>query len=235
MRGTIRRRLLVNAVADPDEAAHHLPAGLRPHVTRDGTVVGCCLLAIDRIRPATIPAALGVGLRAAAHRISVEWDDESGAPTVGVFVPLRHTDSLPARVLGGRWFPGVHRPASIQIAEDDSRLRWIVEPRGDEDLYGILVQAVVSVSEAGAPDGPIGRTCLGAAIGLSPDHHGVLEAARMEPEHRAAQPVDVTDLDSEFLAGFTSARPAPSYLMRVVEVTWTPAHAPRLAVREVSA
>jgi hypothetical protein len=234
IRGTIRRRLLVNALVDPDEAAGRLPVGLRPHVTGDGTVVGCCLLAIERIRPAGVPRVLGMGLRAAAHRISVEWDDESGT-AVGVYVPLRHTDSLPARLLGGRWFPGVHRRASIEIAEDDSRLRWIVEPRRDADLYEIRVEARVSPTEAAQPCEPIGGTCLAATVGLSPDFTGSLEAARMEPAHRAAQPVEVIDLDSEYLAGFTTARPATSYLMRDVDVIWTPAHAPRGVTREVPA
>jgi hypothetical protein len=228
IRGTIRRRLLINAVVDPDEAVRRLPAGLRPHVTANATVVGCCLLEIERIRPAGLPAVLGTGLRAAAHRISVDWDDESGV-TVGVYVPLRHTDSRPARMLGGRWFPGVHRPARIEIAEDDTRLRWAVESRGDANHYGIRVDALLSLSEAAEPCEPIGGACLAAAVGLSPDHHGMLEAARMEPEHQAALPVDVVDLDSGFLAGFVTARPAPSYLMRDVEVTWSRATAPRLA------
>ena len=60
IRGTIRRRLLVNAVVDPDEAARRLPVGLRPHVTALGTVVGCCLLEIDRIRPAYLPERAGM-------------------------------------------------------------------------------------------------------------------------------------------------------------------------------
>src|SRR2546422_10990160 len=115
IRGTIRRRLLVNAVVDPDEAARHLPAGLRPPEVTGGTVVGCCLLDIDSIRPASLPGIVGTRLRAAAHRISVEWEDEMGATTIGVYVPIRHTDSRAARVLGGRWFPGVHRRASIAL------------------------------------------------------------------------------------------------------------------------
>lgn len=234
IRGTIKRRLLVNAVVDPDEAARRLPAGLRPHVTAEGTVVGCCLLEIEHIRPAGVPAVLGLGLRAAAHRISVEWDHPSGT-TVGVYVPVRHTGSLPTRMLGGRWFPGVHRPARIEVAEDDTRLRWTVESRGDANQYGIRVDVSLSPCEAAEPCEPIGGTCLAAAVGLSPDHHGMLEAARMEPEHRAARPVNVVDLDSGFLAGFASAHPAPSYLMRDVQVTWTPAEAPRLAAGEVLA
>lgn len=55
IRGTIRRRLLVNALVDPDEAASHLPAGLRPHKVAGGTLVGCCLLDIDSIWPALLP------------------------------------------------------------------------------------------------------------------------------------------------------------------------------------
>lgn len=234
IRGTIRHRLLVNAVVDPDEAERHLPASLRPHLTGDGTVVGCCLLAIERIRPAGVPAVPGVKLRAVAHRISAEWDDESGT-TVGVYVPLRHTDSLPARVLGGRWFPGVHRPASIHLAEDDRRLCWTVEPRTDPARYRVRVEASVSSCATAEPCEPVGRACLATAVGLSPGHHGTLEAARMEPQHRAAQPVDVVDLDSQFLAGFASARPAPSYLVRDVQVIWTLAHAPRLGAHGVSA
>src|SRR5918994_217777 len=110
---TIRSRLLVNALVDPDEAAQRLPNGLRPHVTGEGTVVGCCLLDIVAIRPARLPAMVGTSLRAAAHRISVEWDDDSGATTVGVYVPLRLTHSWAAIAFGGRVLPGVHRRAPV--------------------------------------------------------------------------------------------------------------------------
>ncbi|MGI8983312.1 MAG: hypothetical protein ACR2HM_02065 [Acidimicrobiales bacterium] len=120
IRGTIRRRLLVNAVVDPEEAARRLPAGVRPHVSEGGTVV----------------------------------------------------------------------------------------------------RATITPTTAAVPCEPIGGTCLSATLGLSPDHRGML-AARMEPEHRRAQRVEIDQLDSAFLAGFTTARPAPSYLMRDVAVTWT--------------
>src|SRR5215468_4819220 len=96
---TIRRRLLLNAVVDPDEAASRLPAGIRPHVTARGTVVGCCLLQIDHLRPAPMPAAAGVSMLAAAHRISAEWSGAAGETVVGVFVPGRRTDSRLAVVV----------------------------------------------------------------------------------------------------------------------------------------
>ena len=232
MRGTIQRRLLVNALVDPDEAARHLPVGLRPHVIDGGTVVGCCLLDIGAIRPASLPAGVGMRLRAAAHRVSVEWEDEVGATTVGVYVPVRHTDSRAARVLGGRWFPGVHRRASIELTDDGRCLRWSVEPGDRVSEYGVRVAASVTSTSSSTRCEPIGGTCLTATVGLSPDHHGGLEAARMEPEHRRAVPVEIGDLDSGFLAGFTTARRAPSYLMREVDVTWTEVRAPRSAPTE---
>jgi hypothetical protein len=233
MRGTIRRRLLVNALVDPDEAARHLPVGLRPHVIDGGTVVGCCLLDIGAIRPASLPAGVGTRLRAAAHRVSVEWEDEVGATTVGVYVPVRHTDSRAARVLGGRWFPGVHRRAAIELTDDGRCLRWSVEPGDRATDYGVSVSASITSTStstsASARREPIAGACLSATMGLSPDHHGALEAARMEPDHRRALQVEIGDLDSAFIAGFATAQRAPSYLMRDVDVTWTKAPAPLLA------
>jgi hypothetical protein len=199
-------------------------------VTELGTVVGCCLLDIERIRPARVPAAAGRTLRAAAHRISVEWDDGSGT-TVGVYVPVRHSDSRLAVALGGRWFPGVHQRASIDIAESSGELRWAVGDAHGAGGFGIRVTASIppETSESTSSD-HVGGTCLSATIGLSPDRRGALEGARMEPDHRLAQEVTVLDLTSGFLSGFTTARPAPSYLMRDVDVTWTPATAPALDV-----
>jgi hypothetical protein len=227
--GTIRRRLLVNALVDPGEAARRLPAGLRPHVTGGGTVVGCCLLQIDSVRPAALPAMLGTRLLAAAHRISVEWDTGPGTTVVGVYVPTRHTDSRAARVVGGRWFPGLHRRAAIDVADDGRWLRWSVEPGARASAYRIQVSALVPSTVASTPCEPVGAACLGAAIGVSPLHDGVLEAARMEPQHWRAHLVEIEHLASGFLAGFTTARPAPSYLVRDVPVTWTRAQPPEPA------
>jgi hypothetical protein len=222
IRGTIRRRLLVNAVVDPDEAAARLPGGVRPHVTAQGAVVGCCLLEIDAIRPGRLPELAGRPLRAAAHRISAEWDDPSGATVTGVYVPVRHTDSHLAVAIGGRWFPGVHERARIEVSASGARLRWTSAPLRDAGRFGVRVAVSVPIdARAGEACCPVGTTCLAATIGLSPDHHGVLEAARMEPAHRDACAVVVDELDSAFIAGFTTATLSTSYLMRDVDVVWT--------------
>ena len=48
----------------------------------------------------------------------------------------------------------------------------------------------------------------------------------MEPGHHRAQVVELDELHAGFLAGFASAEPAPSYLLRDVDVVWTRAPAP---------
>lgn len=234
MRGTIRSRLLVNALVDPDEAAQRLPHGLRPHVTGRGTVVGCCLLDIVAIRPARLPAMAGASLRAAAHRISVEWDDDFGETTAGVYVPLRLTDSRAAIALGGRVFPGVHRRASIELAHSKERVAWSVVAGNDPGAYSVSIEASRREVAPSARCEPIGGTCLSAEVGLSPGHDGTLEAARMTPRHRSAQSVEVHHLASAFLASFTTAEPAPSYLMRDVDVMWTRERVPRVPTMQAS-
>jgi hypothetical protein len=230
MSGTIRHRLLINALVDPDEAASHLPIGLRPHVVDGATVVGCCLLDIEGIRPASLPAAIGIRLRAAAHRISIEWESEAGVTTVGVYVPIRHTASRTARALGGRWFPGVHRKAAIELTDDGRRVRWSVEPSDRTIDCAVSVSASITSASPTTHCGPIAATCLHAMVGLSPNQHGALEAARMEPDHQRALQVETDGVVSQFVRGFTTAQWAPSYLMRDVDVTWTKVVAPRLAI-----
>jgi hypothetical protein len=225
---------LVNATVDPDEAASRLPAGLRPHVTEVGTVVGCCLLDIAAIRPAPAPAIFGRRLRAVAHRISVEWDHGAGNTVTGVFVPIRYTDSRLAVLFGGRWFPGVHAPARIELVYDDSRIGWTCDTHTDSGLSVRVTASIPHRSETGCSC-EVGATCLSAAVGVSPDHSGHLEAAGMEPCSRDAIEVDIDDLDSRFLDSFATATPAKSYLMRDTSVAWTPAPTPRSTRVTVSA
>lgn len=211
--GTIRSRLLVNAVVDPSEAASRLPQGLSPYVVGGRTVVGCCLLDIVDLRPATFAAMPGMRFRAAAHRISIEWDGG-----VGVWVPARLTSSCLPRAIGGRAFPGVHRAATTALVDTGDRLWWTVAPRDERD-FGVAVTASVDRTARGVD--PIGGTCLAAQVGVSPNRRGILESASMTPNTCAAQRVAIDALESEFIDSFASAEPAPSYLMRDVGVAWS--------------
>jgi hypothetical protein len=148
--GAIRRRLLVNALVDPEEAAPRLPPGVRPHVTEQGTVVGCCLLELADVRPAGLPAAVGVDIRAAANRISAEWEDAEGRTFVGVYVPLRRTDSLLAAAAGGRVFPGVHRRVPVEVRADADTLGHRRVLPGRPGLAGHVLRVDLHVDRRGA-------------------------------------------------------------------------------------
>lgn len=218
--GRIRRRLLINGVVDPDEAAMRLPEDVRPHVTEQGTIVGFCLLELDHVRPAPLPAGAGVPLRAAAHRISVDWTGDDGATVTGVYVPVRLTDSRAATALGGRIFPGVHRRVPLTIGTTADRYRWRVQDTThDFDLDVTIDDRTGTLPE---PD-DFATTCLAADFGISPRHRHGYDIVRMNPVSRAARPVHVDSLHSTFLAGFQTLRPATSFLMTDIEVTWTPA------------
>ncbi|MCU1377833.1 MAG: hypothetical protein JWN29_816 [Acidimicrobiales bacterium] len=213
--GHIRHRLLVNAVVDPDEAAALLPPGVHPHVTEAGTVVGCCLLDVDHVRPAGVAARAGIAFRAAAHRISVTWDDGTERH-VGVYVPVRLTDSRWVAGAGGRVAPGVHRRTPIRRTDDGDRLTWSVV----DASWGIDVTARTTPLRLG--DDPVGAVCVGAAVGLSSGRDGTLEGVRMSPGACDVRAVEVDELRSSFLSSYASATPATSYLMRDIDVTWTP-------------
>ena len=117
IKGTIKRRLLVNFRADPSVVQRILPHPFRPKLHRGHSIVGICLIRLEAIRPAGFPAVIGLSSENAAHRIAVEWTDTTGARREGVFIPRRDTGSFISRLAGGRIFPGEHHPAKFSIVE----------------------------------------------------------------------------------------------------------------------
>jgi hypothetical protein len=117
IKGTIKRRLLVNFRADPAVVQRILPQSFRPKLHRGFSLVGICLIRLERIRPAGLPGALGLSSENAAHRIAVEWTDPAGIQREGVFIPRRDTGSFLNRVAGGRVFPGEHHPARFTVLD----------------------------------------------------------------------------------------------------------------------
>ena len=202
--------------------------GVRPKVTGQETVVGCCLLELEAVRPAGAPAVIGQRLRAVAHRISVEWEDDTGAAVTGVYVPMRHSDSRLAVAVGGRWFPGVHERARVDMAASELAVRWRSDPYEPSGLGVRLAVSVGEAATAGATCDPIGTTCVGASVGLSPDRRGRLEAARMDPAHHDVREVVIEEFESGFVDSFATATLSTSYLMCDAEVTWTRAAAPSM-------
>src|SRR6185436_6585255 len=94
IRGLIRRRLLVNFRADPVVVQRLLPAPFEPKLHAGRAIVGVWLIRLEQIRPAGMPAMLGITSENAAHRIAAVWADDAGEKRVGVYIPRRDTGSL---------------------------------------------------------------------------------------------------------------------------------------------
>ncbi|MEO6848291.1 MAG: DUF2071 domain-containing protein [Chthoniobacterales bacterium] len=118
LKGTIRRRLLVNFRADPEIVKRLIPEPFTPKLHNGFAIIGICLIRLEHIRPRFLPEWLGFSSENAAHRIAVEWTDAEGDLCEGVFIPRRDSGSALNRFAGGRIFPGQHHPASFSIRDD---------------------------------------------------------------------------------------------------------------------
>ncbi len=70
----------------------------------------------------------------AAHRIAVEWNDETGRRP-GVYIPRRDTNSAPVRALGGRLFPGVDQRVTLSISEDQGYVSGMHSADGQTNAF----------------------------------------------------------------------------------------------------
>lgn len=114
----IRRRLLVNFRVRPEVLAQTVPPPFEPRLVRGWGMAGICLIGLGNLRPAGVPGVIGLRTENAAHRIAVAWNDE-GSRRQGVYIPRRDTNSGLVRALGGRFFPGVYRPGTFSINEEE--------------------------------------------------------------------------------------------------------------------
>ena len=60
LRGRIERRILLNYRVDPEVLAAQLPAPFRPKLVRGWGIAGICLIRLAHVRPARLPAFLGM-------------------------------------------------------------------------------------------------------------------------------------------------------------------------------
>ena len=129
IKGTIKRRLLVNFRADPAVVQRILPEPFRPKLHKEQSLVGICLIRLEQVRPAGLPGALGLSSENAAHRIAVEWTDAAGIQREGVFIPRRDTGSLLNLVAGGRVFPGEHHSARFSVVDIGGHIDFSMKSR----------------------------------------------------------------------------------------------------------
>jgi hypothetical protein len=117
MHGIIDRRILVNYRVNPDLLQAILPPPFHPKLVRGVGIAGICLIRLRGLRPAFMPSWLGISSENAAHRIAVEWQDDTGRLCDGVYIPRRDTNSRLNTLVGGRLFPGVHHHARFDVHE----------------------------------------------------------------------------------------------------------------------
>ena len=144
IKGIIRRRILLNYRIAPEIVTQVLPSNFRPKVVKGHAIAGICLIRLEEVRPKGFPAFAGISSENSAHRIAVEWDDESGLLQEGVFVPRRDTDSLLNSLAGGRIFPGVHHHSKFHIHDSEGQISIRVEA---EDADSCLLEIEANESE----------------------------------------------------------------------------------------
>jgi hypothetical protein len=127
LQGIIKRRMLINFRVDAVVMQKQLPAIFRPKLHNGYAIAGICLIRLEQIRPAGLPAFLGFSSENAAHRIAVEWDDSSGLPCEGVFISRRDTSSRLNHWTGGRIFSGEHHLAKFRVTDDGAYVDFVME------------------------------------------------------------------------------------------------------------
>lgn len=95
MRTVFRNCFLVNFAVEPNALAAQLPGHLRPDVHHDRAFVSVVIAKMERMRPAFLPAALGVTYIQVVYRAIVLCGSERGVCF------LRSDADHPLMVLGG--------------------------------------------------------------------------------------------------------------------------------------
>jgi hypothetical protein len=203
VRGLIRRRILVSFRVDPDVIARQLPPPFRPLCVGDAAIAGLCLIRLEQMRPRSLPCSLGLRSENAAHRIAVCWNDEEGQLREGVYIPLRHTDSLFNRLAGGRLFPGEQQPARFAVREEDGLIDFAMQSDDGADTIALRARPAQCL-----PPTSVFRSLEEAsaffqrgALGYSARSDGrQLDAVSLATEVWQVEPLEVETVASSYFA-----------------------------------
>lgn len=121
VRGTIRRRILVNYRVAPEVVQRVLPLGFKPKLVAGYAMAGVCLIRLEGQRPSWLPLGVGLSSENAAHRIAVTRH-ESGTERESVYIPRRDSASHLQRWFGGRAFPGELGSATFAVHDDSDSI-----------------------------------------------------------------------------------------------------------------
>jgi len=232
IQGLIRRRVLVNFRVNPKVIRALLPAPLRPHLIGGAAPAGICLIRLEQVRLAGLPAVLGFSSENAAHRIAVEWDVD-GRVQHGVYIPRRDTSSRIARLAGGRLFPGQHDLAHFDITDDGREIAFAMtsgDARTSIELRARAAPAMPSTSSFATLAGASAFFEQGS-LGYSPTGEGHLDGIRLVTRTWTLAPLEVDYVRSSYFGDVTRFPPGSvefdsALVMRDTESDWRPA--PRL-------
>lgn len=139
--GTIDRRILLNYRTPLEVVSKLLPEPFQARSVNGFALIGVCLIRFRSLRPAHLPAVMGLSSENAAHRISIVWDNDAGTQT-GVYVTRRDTDSAFVKLTGGHIFPGVHGRARFDVNESADKVAISIS-----DSEGSLVSLAGQISD----------------------------------------------------------------------------------------
>ena len=223
IKATMERRILVNYRVDPGALAAVLPPPFRPVLVDGHGIAGICLIRLGGIRPAGVPAALGVTSESAAHRVAVEWDTPEGAVR-GVYIHRRDTSSRLSVLVGGRLFPGWHHPARFRVEEAVGAYR--VDLQSRDGTVDVAVRAHVArrvmdgsvfndIEQASAffREAPVGYSVTPAAA--------VFDGVALTTDDWAIAPLELDEVRSSFFDALPAV-PDSAFLMSGLATTWHP-------------
>jgi hypothetical protein len=202
LQGLIRRRLLINFRADPRVVEKILPAPFSPKLYEGWSLVGICLIRLERIRPAGWPVFLGLSSENAAHRIAVTWSEASGQKE-GVFIPRRDTSVLWNHLAGGRLFPGEHHYSKFQVSEEAGGISVSVRAKREPmsiDVRGKQTDSFPSYSVF-SDLGSSSRFFSAGSIGYSVTSDCCrFDGIRLETEHWKVGALEIQHVESTFFS-----------------------------------
>jgi hypothetical protein len=197
--GWIERRVLLNYRVDANVLAELLPAPFRPKLVRDQGIAGICLIRLRQVRPRPLPALVGIASENAAHRIAVEWDGPDGVHQ-GVYVARRDTSNPFNVFAGGRFFPGIHRPARFQVREWAEGLSLSVASRDGSTRIAVR-GTIAAAMPMGSVFGSLGEASeffRSGSVGYSPSSNGSFDGMELRTTGWRVEPLAVDLVESSY-------------------------------------
>src|SRR6185312_13634393 len=202
MASIIERRLLVNYRLDPVATARLLPRHMSPDVVNGYAVGGICMIRLSRLRPAGLPAFLGVTTENAAHRIAVVWEGKNGKER-GVYIPRRDTSSRLTALVGGRMFPGEHHHARFDVRESAGQLQVSFHSEDATAHAGVAVKVDEALRNSALFEdiSTASRFFRDAPTGCSPRTSGsALDTVKLTADAWAVAPARILEVESSFFS-----------------------------------